>query len=77
MSGVDIGTRQVRKGAADAIMRHVEASGSVFPKGSRAPSREVARRGSTPLLVSDGGRVLGIIELKDIVKAGSRSGSAS
>jgi K+-transporting ATPase ATPase B chain len=70
MSGVDIGTRQIRKGAADAIMKLVEASGSVFPKGISAAVQEVARRGSTPLLVADGGRVLGIIELKDIVKGG-------
>jgi K+-transporting ATPase ATPase B chain len=70
MSGVDIGTRQIRKGAADAITKLVEATGSVFPKGISAAVQEVARRGSTPLLVADGGRVLGIIELKDIVKGG-------
>ncbi|HEY6456690.1 MAG TPA: potassium-transporting ATPase subunit KdpB [Steroidobacteraceae bacterium] len=70
MSGVDIGARQVRKGAADAIMKHVEATGSVFPKGIQSTVQEVARRGSTPLLVCDGVRVLGIIELKDIVKGG-------
>jgi potassium-transporting ATPase ATP-binding subunit len=70
MSGVDIGARQIRKGAADAITKLVEASGSVFPKGISAAVQEVARRGSTPLLVADGGRVLGIIELKDIVKGG-------
>src|SRR5580693_6601466 len=70
MSGVDIGTRQVRKGAADAIMKLVEDAGSVCPKGIQSTVQEVARRGSTPLLVADGGRVLGIIELKDIVKGG-------
>ena len=70
MSGVDIGPRQIRKGASDAIMKQVEASGSVFPKGIQNTVQEVARRGSTPLLVSDDGRVLGIIELKDIVKGG-------
>jgi K+-transporting ATPase ATPase B chain len=70
MSGVDIGTRRIRKGAADAIMKHVEEAGSVFPKGIQGAVQEVARRGSTPLLVADGGRVLGIIELKDIVKGG-------
>jgi K+-transporting ATPase ATPase B chain len=70
MSGVDIGARQIRKGAADAINKHVEATGSVLPKGIQATVQEVARRGSTPLLVADGGRVLGIIELKDIVKGG-------
>jgi K+-transporting ATPase ATPase B chain len=72
MSGVDIGTRQVRKGAADAIQRHVEASGQVFPRAVLSTVQDVARRGSTPLVVSDGPRVLGIIELKDIVKGGIR-----
>jgi potassium-transporting ATPase ATP-binding subunit len=72
MSGVDIGGRQVRKGAADAIRRQVERLGQPFPKAVQASVDEVARRGSTPLIVSDGPRVLGIIELKDIVKGGIR-----
>ena len=70
MSGVDLGTRQVRKGAGDAIRRHVESLGQVFPRAVASAMDDVARRGSTPLLVSDAGRVLGIIELKDIVKGG-------
>jgi len=70
MSGVDIGERQVRKGAPAAIQKHIEALGQVFPKSVMTTVQEVARRGSTPLLVSDGPRVLGIIELKDIVKGG-------
>ena len=70
MSGVDIGSRQVRKGAADAIQKQVESLGQVFPKAVLTTVQEVARRGSTPLLVSDGPRVLGVIELKDIVKGG-------
>jgi potassium-transporting ATPase ATP-binding subunit len=72
MSGVDIGARQVRKGAADAIRRHVEKLGQPFPRAVQTTVDEVARRGSTPLIVSDGPRVLGIIELKDIVKGGIR-----
>ena len=72
MSGVDIGARQVRKGAADAIRRQVEKLGQPFPRAVQTTVDEVARRGSTPLLVSDGPRVLGIIELKDIVKGGIR-----
>jgi K+-transporting ATPase ATPase B chain len=70
MSGVNIGARQVRKGAADAIQKHVEAMGQVFPKAIQTTVQEIARRGSTPLLVSDDARVLGVIELKDIVKGG-------
>ncbi len=72
MSGVDIGARQVRKGAADAIQRHVEGLGQVFPRAVLSTVQDVARRGSTPLVVSDGPRVLGVIELKDIVKGGIR-----
>jgi K+-transporting ATPase ATPase B chain len=70
MSGVNIGGRQIRKGATDAIQKHVEGLGQVFPKSILGTADEIARRGSTPLLVSDGSRVLGIIELKDIVKGG-------
>ena len=70
MSGVDIADRRIRKGAADAIQKHVEALGAVFPKTVQTTTQEIARRGSTPLLVTDGSRVLGIIELKDIVKGG-------
>jgi K+-transporting ATPase ATPase B chain len=70
MSGVDIGDRKIRKGAPDAIQKHIEALGQVFPKGIQSVVQDIARRGSTPLLVSDGARVLGIIELKDIVKGG-------
>ena len=70
MSGVNIGSRQIRKGAADAIQKHVESLGQRAPQAILATVTDVARRGSTPLLVSDGPRVLGVIELKDIVKGG-------
>ena len=70
MSGVNIGERQIRKGAPGAIQKHIEGLGQVFPKSILTSVEEIARRGSTPLLVSDGARVLGIIELKDIVKGG-------
>ncbi|MGZ8358566.1 MAG: potassium-transporting ATPase subunit KdpB, partial [Telluria sp.] len=70
MSGVNIGERQIRKGAADAIRRFVEAQHAKFPEEAMRLADIVARRGSTPLLVADGGRVLGVIELKDTVKGG-------
>ena len=70
MSGVNIGERQIRKGAADAIQKQVEGFEQVFPKAILTTVQDVARRGSTPLLVSDGPRVLGVVELKDIVKGG-------
>lgn len=74
MSGIDFtaeGTeRQIRKGAADAIRRHVETLGATWPLEVQKSADDVARRGSTPLVVSDGSRVLGVIELKDVVKGG-------
>jgi len=70
MSGVDIGERQVRKGAADTVRQYVEALGQVYPAEVSAAVDDVARRGSTPLVVVDAGRVMGVVELKDIVKGG-------
>ncbi|TDV12218.1 K+-transporting ATPase ATPase B chain [Paraburkholderia caballeronis] len=86
MSGVDLspqGTsagasgREIRKGAADAVRRYVEDNRGRFPQDVQTAVDDVARRGSTPLVVADkarteGGaaRVLGVIELKDIVKGG-------
>ena len=70
MSGVDMGGRQIRKGAAQAVRQHVENQGFEFPRGVAATVDEIARKGSTPLVVADGGRVLGVVELKDIVKGG-------
>ena len=60
----------MRKGAGDAIRKHVEALGGSFPADVQPPVDDVARNGSTPLVVSEGGRVLGVVELKDIVKGG-------
>jgi len=72
MSGVDVGERQIRKGAFDAVRRHVEALGMPFPPAVTRTVEEAARRGSTPLVVVDGSRVMGVVELKDIVKGGIR-----
>jgi K+-transporting ATPase ATPase B chain len=70
MSGVDMGTREIRKGAATAIREHVESKGFSYPAAVSQVVDEIARRGSTPLVVCDGGKVLGVIELKDIIKGG-------
>ncbi len=76
MSGVDLPAaggapvRQIRKGAASAIQKHVEAMGGKFPADLLATIDNVSRRGSTPLVVADGQRVMGVIELKDIIKGG-------
>ena len=74
MSGMDVqkpggDTRQLRKGAVEAVRKHVEALGGSVPAEVMRASDEVSRRGSTPLAVSDGARVLGVVELKDIVKS--------
>ncbi len=70
MSGVNLGGREIRKGAAAAVRQHIEAQGFSFPAAVAQAVDEVARKGSTPLVVADGGRVLGVVELKDIVKGG-------
>ncbi|MDR7334144.1 potassium-transporting ATPase subunit KdpB [Roseateles asaccharophilus] len=70
MSGVDLGARQIRKGAGSAVRAHVEALGGRWPASVQGAVDEAARRGSTPLVVADGTQVLGVVELKDIVKPG-------
>ncbi|MEX3930943.1 potassium-transporting ATPase subunit KdpB [Paraburkholderia phymatum] len=74
MSGVDLPGREIRKGAADAVKHYVEAHGGHFPADVSNAVSEVARRGSTPLVVAEKGEgaacVLGVIELKDVVKGG-------
>ncbi|GAB3388491.1 potassium-transporting ATPase subunit KdpB [Azotobacter armeniacus] len=70
MSGVDLGGRQIRKGSAEAIRMHVENLGGSLPRSVTILVNEVSRRGSTPLVVAEDKRVLGVIELKDIIKGG-------
>ncbi len=74
MSGVDIGRPgaivSLRKGAVDAIRVYALALGGNVPPEVTRAADDVARRGSTPLAVIEGNTVLGIVELKDIVKAG-------
>ncbi|HET7040416.1 MAG TPA: potassium-transporting ATPase subunit KdpB, partial [Gemmatimonadales bacterium] len=72
MSGVDLGDRQVRKGAGDAVEAWVTAQGGGFPAELRHAIEGVARGGATPLVVADGARALGVIHLKDVVKGGIR-----
>jgi len=62
--------RQIRKGAEDAIKQYVTEQGGRFPEEIQKMVVDVARRGSTPLVVADGKQALGVIELKDIVKGG-------
>jgi K+-transporting ATPase ATPase B chain len=68
MSGIDYGDRHIRKGAVDAIEQWVEENGGQFPDTVHALVDGVARQGETPLVVSDGALVMGVIRLKDILK---------
>ncbi|WP_203323141.1 potassium-transporting ATPase subunit KdpB [Pseudoxanthomonas beigongshangi] len=70
MSGVDVEDRVIRKGAGDAIGRHVQAHGGNVPNELAARIEQVARGGATPLVVSEGRHVLGVVELSDVVKHG-------
>ena len=76
MSGVDLpageGTlaRSIRKGAGDAIARHVQSLGGSVPAELSARVEQIARGGATPLVVAEGAFVLGVIELSDVVKHG-------
>jgi K+-transporting ATPase ATPase B chain len=70
MSGVDMGERHIRKGALDAVERYLDAQDSHLPPAVKRMAEDIARRGATPLIVTEGDRALGVIELKDIVKGG-------
>ncbi len=70
MSGVNLNGRQVRKGAADAVKAFVQEQGGQFPAAVQTTVDDIARKGATPLVVAENRRVLGVIQLKDIVKGG-------
>lgn len=72
MSGANIGTTEVRKGAADALHRYVEERGGRFSEACRQAVERVAKVGGTPLVVARDARILGVIYLKDIIKDGVR-----
>lgn len=75
MSGVDLvdangKIRRIRKGSAEAIRSFVHKGNGFFPKIMEEKVAELARMGATPLVVAEDNRVLGIVQLKDIVKGG-------
>ena len=72
MSGVDTGGRVIRKGALDAVRNHLMTLGGVLPAAVVKIAEDIARKGSTPLVVAGDQHALGVIELKDIVKGGIR-----
>ena len=72
MSGLDVDGRQIRKGAAEAVGRWVREQGGQTSSEVDQIVERVARAGSTPLAVADGPDLLGVVELKDMVKEGIR-----
>jgi K+-transporting ATPase ATPase B chain len=75
MSGVNLDGREIRKGSSDAVRAYVAERGGHFPPEVEMIVEQVAKRGSTPLVVAEsvaghGARVLGVVELKDVVKGG-------
>lgn len=72
ISGVNLGGRQVLKGAGDAIEAHIKPNKGSIPADVAKMVDDIARKGGTPLVVADNTRVLGVIHLKDVVKQGIR-----
>jgi len=73
MSGVNLDGYEIRKGSVDAIQGYVSASGHPFAPQVQEQVDQIARSGGTPLVVAEKSRgVLGVIELKDVVKGGMR-----
>jgi K+-transporting ATPase ATPase B chain len=69
-SGIDYENTRIRKGAADAIRNLVEKSGNVFPDEVSARVKTIATDGGTPLVVAENEKVIGVVELQDIIKPG-------
>ena len=70
MSGVNFKGREIRKGSIDAIKKYISAQGGTFPEVIDKACETIAKSGGTPLVVAEGDRVIGAIQLKDIVKGG-------
>jgi K+-transporting ATPase ATPase B chain len=69
-SGIDFDDTRIRKGAADSIMRLTEKAGFIFPAEVWENVHRISSNGGTPLVVSENERVIGVIELQDIIKPG-------
>ncbi len=68
ISGVDLPRRALRKGAVDSVVAHAGLSNNYAPEDFKRTVERISRAGGTPLAVSENGRVLGVVHLKDIVK---------
>ena len=71
-SGIDIGDLRIRKGAADAIRKNCVRAGNEFPAGSEQIINTISSNGGTPLAVSVNDKLVGVVELQDIIKPGIR-----
>ena len=72
MSGVDWNGRQIRKGAGDSVAEWVRGKGGQVERAVEEIVIKVAAEGGTPLLVAEGSTTLGVIALRDVIKAGMR-----
>ncbi len=72
MSGIEVDGRSIRKGAVDAMIRYLQEHGSGMPKEVLLAVETIAKSGGTPLVVTENGKALGVIHLKDVVKGGMR-----
>ena len=71
-SGIDFGNTRIRKGASDSMRNLAEKAGNVFPDDVAENVRTIASNGGTPLVVTENEKVLGVIELQDIIKTGMK-----
>ena len=69
-SGVDFENTKIRKGASDAIRDLCEKTGNLFPTETAEKVKMISSNGGTPLVVSENDKVIGVIELQDIIKTG-------
>jgi K+-transporting ATPase ATPase B chain len=72
MSGCDLDGRQIRKGAVDAIVAYVSELGGAVSSQIEGITHGISDTGGTPLVISEGKKILGVIHLKDVVKGGIR-----
>jgi K+-transporting ATPase ATPase B chain len=71
-SGIDFENTRIRKGASDSIRNLTERAGNVFPDDTVEQVKIISSNGGTPLVVSENEKVIGVIELQDIIKPGIR-----
>ena len=69
-SGINYEGIRIRKGAADAIRQWVEKAGNIYPEEVDQKVKDISANGGTPLVVAENEKVIGVIELQDIIKPG-------